>query len=281
MLKGSTQLVAIVGTPIAQVKSPENFNAWFEREQQDLAMIAMDVRAPDLGHCIALMRGWNNLRGCVVTVPYKQAFAAQIDGLSARSAALRAVNVVRREPDGRLVGDMVDGFGFLNAARQHRFRAAGRQALVVGAGGVGGAIAHALCEAGIARLALMDTDAARQDSLAALLAQAFPAVELLRGCASLADFDLVVNATPVGMGGTGELPLPRELLDSLRSDALAADVVTSPPVTPFLELARARGCRIQTGAEMARAQLEFLGGFIGVMPPVDPAAVLAAELPAG
>lgn len=266
MIKGSTQLVAIIGSPIAQVKSPENFNTWFAAAGADLAMVPMDVRAGELDACIALLRGWQNLRGCVVTVPYKQAFAARADALSERAAALGAANVVRREADGRLVADMVDGLGFLGAAETHGFAPAGAQAVVVGAGGVGSAIAYALCEAGVARLALLDVDAGRQAQLATVLRQRFPQVDLRLECASLAGTDLLVNATPVGMGDSGALPLDPALLQTLDAATHVADVVTSPVITPLLELARARGCTVQTGPEMAKAQLGHLGAAMGVMP---------------
>jgi shikimate dehydrogenase len=270
MIKGTTQLVAIVGSPIAQVKSPENFNAHFESTGQDIAMVPMDVRAEEIDACVALMRGWNNLRGCVVTVPYKQMFAAKVDALSARAAALGAVNVIRRDPDGRLVGDMVDGFGFLGAAKSHGFVPAGARVLVVGAGGVGSAIAHALCEAGAASLTLLDVDAQRQSRLATVLGQAFPAVEIRHHCDDLAGLDLVANATPVGMGDSGALPLDEKLLQTLAPPTLVADVVTTPLITPLLALAQGRGCVVQTGPEMARAQLGHLGAAMGVMPQVRP-----------
>lgn len=266
MIQGTTQLVAIVGTPIAQVKSPENFNTYFEGTQADLAMVPMDVAPDQIDACVALLRGWRNLRGCVVTVPYKQTFAAQVDELTARACALGAVNVVRREPDGRLVGDMVDGFGFLGAARGHGFAPAGAKVLVVGAGGVGSAIAYALCEGGVASLVLLDVDAQRRERLARVLAQAFPAVQVLDGCDSLAGLDLVANATPVGMGDSAALPLAAALLQTLDASALVADVVTQPPLTPLLALAQSRGCRVQTGPEMARAQLQHLGAAMGVIP---------------
>ncbi|WBY02882.1 shikimate dehydrogenase [Ramlibacter tataouinensis] len=266
MIRGTTQLVAIIGSPIAQVKSPENFNAWFDAAGADLAMVPMDVRAGELDACLALLRGWQNLRGCVVTVPYKQAFATRVDALSRRAAALGAVNVVRREADGRLVADMVDGLGFLGAAQAHGFAPAGARAVVVGAGGVGSAIAYALCEAGVGSLALLDVDAGRQARLAAVLRNGFPEVDLQLECASLAGVDLLVNATPVGMGDTGALPLDPALLQTLGATAHVADVVTSPVVTPLLELARTRGCTVQTGPEMAKAQLGHLGVAMGVMP---------------
>jgi shikimate dehydrogenase len=109
MIQGSTELVAIVGSPVAQVKSPENFNRWFADHQQNVSMLAIDLAQTALDNFVQTLRGWQNLRGCVVTVPYKQLLATCLDSVSERSAALRSVNVIRREADGRLVGDIVDG----------------------------------------------------------------------------------------------------------------------------------------------------------------------------
>lgn len=266
MIRGSTELVGIVGSPIAQVKSPENFNAWFAEHGRDLAMLAIDMQEPALDGFLAALRGWKNLRGCVVTVPYKQVLSTRLDAVSERSAALRSVNVIRREADGRLVGDIVDGEGFLNAARRHRFDPSGKRALVVGSGGVGSAIAYSLCQGGVTRLAIADLSAERVESLCALLRQAFPAIDIGGAYTSLADFDLVVNASPVGMGDTGELPLPQSLLETLSKHCLVADVVTSPEITPLLAFARRMGCTVQTGPEMAFAQVGNLGHFMGVTP---------------
>ncbi|MEE1924685.1 shikimate dehydrogenase [Pseudomonas sp. 148P] len=266
MLHGSTELVAIVGSPITQVKSPENFNRWFQANRHDLAMLPIDIREDALDAFIATLRGWQNLRGVVVTVPYKQALAGRLDEVSERAAALGSVNVIRRQADGRLLGDNVDGEGFLNAACLNGFRAEGKRALVIGAGGVGSAIAWSLCQAGVASLVLSDASAARCQALAELLGKAFARVRIAIGYDSLQGFDLVVNATPAGMGGTGELPLDAAQLDSLDSATLVADVVTSPEITPLLAAARERGCAIQTGPQMVFAQLGNLGHFMGVTP---------------
>lgn len=267
MISGATELVAIVGHPVSQVKSPSNFNEYFEGSGQDLAMIAMDVRAQSIPACVEVMRGWENLRGCVVTIPHKQAFGSLVDELSERARILGSVNVVRREADGKLVGDMVDGLGFLNAARVKGFEPRGARALVVGAGGAGGAIAYALCEAGAAELTILDVDASRRDSLACLLQDKFRSVMLPHKKQSLASLDLVVNATPIGMEQAPGMPLPDRLLQSLEVQTLVADVVTSPVLTTFLKFAAAKGCQVQSGPEMARAQLELLGSAMGVMPP--------------
>ena len=266
MISGTTELLAIVGSPIAQVKSPQNFNAWFERHGKDASMIPIDLDSRSVDQFIDAMRAWRNLRGCVVTVPYKQDMAARVDLLSDRARALGCVNVIRREADGTLIGDMVDGDGFINASRGHGFEPAGARALVIGAGGVGSAIAWSLCEHGVTSITLTDLDASRTQRLCALLATRFPAVVTGSRVESLASFDLVVNASPVGMSGNETLPLPPQQMATLRAGILVADVVTSPDVTRFLEVAREAGCRIQTGAEMALAQFGNLGAFMKMTP---------------
>ncbi|APE99336.1 shikimate dehydrogenase family protein [Pseudomonas putida] len=266
MIRGSTELVAIVGSPIAQVKSPENFNTWFTHNNCNLAMLPIDLHEAALDSFAGTLRGWQNLRGCVVTVPYKQALANRLDGLSERAAALGSVNVIRRERDGRLLGDNVDGAGFLGAARKHGFEPAGKRALVIGCGGVGSAIAYALGEAGIASITLSDPSTARMGAVCELLGSAFPGLTISTQFSGLEDFDLVANASPVGMGNSAELPLFAALVATLQPDTLVADVVTSPEITPLLNRARQVGCAIQTGPEMAFAQLGHLGAFMGVTP---------------
>jgi shikimate dehydrogenase len=266
LITATTTLVVMVGSPIAQAKSPGNFNRWFAERGLDLTMLPIDLQHTALPAFIATLRGWQNLRGCVVTVPYKQAVVGLLDQVTERAALLGAVNVIRREADGRLLGDNVDGAGFIGASRAHGFEPAGARALVLGAGGVGSAICHALCAAGLRSLVLTDPDSTRAAALARLLRQAFPSVEIGHEFTALADFNLVANASPVGMDGSGELPLPVQMLATLQPGTLVADVVTSPPITAFLEQARAAGAIVQAGAEIARAQMGDLGHFMGVMP---------------
>lgn len=276
MISGTTKIVGLIGQPVAQVKMPSFLNPYLERVGQDAAVVPFDVPPADLAHYVGVLRHSANFLGTLVTVPHKQAFARQIDGLSARAQALGAVNVVRREADGSLHGDHVDGFGFLNASRRHGFTPAGRSALVVGVGGAGSSIAYALCEAGVRDLYMIDVDKDRLQAMRSLLRRTFPAVELQTECSSLTRFDLVLNATAVGMRADDPMPLPDELLATLDPATLVGDVVTLPAETPLLRFARTRGCRVQAGAEMTEAAMGFIGAFLRVMPPVRPlAAVLA------
>ncbi len=180
--------------------------------------------------------------------------------------------MIRKLADGRLQGDMLDGVGFQLAAEAQGFQPAGKQALLSGCGGVGSAIAWGLCEAGIRQLALHDQNPTTRQRLHDLLAEAFPAVQLSALPDTLHGVDLLVNGSPAGMAGFDELPLPQALLDTLDSATHVADVVTAPVMTPLLTFAAARGCRVQTGPEMALAQMTLMGQFIGAIPPAQGAA---------
>lgn len=266
MISGFTQVVAVIGHPIAQVKSPENFNRYFADQLMDSVMIPVDIAPEAVADYLKALRGWHNMCGVLVTVPHKQRAATLVDELTPRARHLNAVNAIRKLADGRLQGDMLDGIGFQLAAEAHEFHPAGKKALLSGCGGVGSAIAWGLCEAGISQLALYDQNPATLQLLRNRLATHFPHVHLTDLPATLNDLDLVVNGSPAGMAGFDPLPLPQALLETLSPSTHVADVVTAPAITPLLTFARDRGCVIQTGPEMALAQMKLLGQFIGVIP---------------
>lgn len=266
MVSGFTQVVAVIGHPITQVKSPDNFNHYFAGHGIDTVMIPVDIAPQAVADYLNALRGWHNMSGILVTVPHKQRVAGLLDSLTPRARHLNAVNCVRKLPDGRLEGDMLDGVGFQRAAESHHFKPAGKRALLSGCGGVGSAIAWGLCEAGIHSLTLYDRDDASRQRLENRLATHFPTVHLSRLPDSLAEFDLVVNGSPAGMAGFDPLPLSQELLATLNAQTHVADVVTAPVITPLLAFARERGCTTQTGPEMALAQMHLMGEFIGAIP---------------
>ncbi len=141
MVSGFTQVVAVIGHPITQVKSPENFNHYFASQHLDKVMIPVDIAPEAVADYLNALRGWRNMSGILVTVPHKQRVAGLLDTLTPRARHLNAVNVVRKLADGRLEGDMLDGVGFQRAAQAHGFQPAGKRALLSGCGGVGSAIA--------------------------------------------------------------------------------------------------------------------------------------------
>ena len=267
LVHGSTRVTFIIGHPIAQVSSPTLFNRRFEDLGLDSVMIPADIASEQLALFLPLLRSWDNADGCVVTIPHKRAVVEHLDELTERAQRLQAVNVIRRMPDGWLTGDNVDGLGFLNAAGAHGFDPKGRSALVTGCGGAGSAIADALCDSGIRCLTVTDVDPERAAWLTGVLGAAFPSVALAVSVDDdLSRFDLVANASPVGMGGPDELPIPASAIATIRADALVADVVTKPAMTLFLQLAQQGGRVVQQGPETAAGQTELLGRFMRCLP---------------
>jgi shikimate dehydrogenase len=259
---GRTLVYPMIGHPTIQVKSPTTFNRYFAEKNVDGVMIAIDVPPDEVGHFFSLLRGWLNCPGCVVTIPYKQEAARQSDELSPRARDLGAVNVVRRTGEGRLIGDMVDGIGFLEALRLHGFDVKGKRVVVFGAGGAGSAIAYSAAESEATELVVIDTDTVRQQNLLDLISSQYPSVVLSDRILSLSGFDLAINATPLGMNGDPHVPFP---LDTLESRTLVADVVTEPEITPWLGGAKARGCPVQTGYEMTLGQFTIMGRHMGIV----------------
>jgi shikimate dehydrogenase len=171
-----------------------------------------------------------------------------------------ACNAVKRLPDGRLVGDMFDGAGFVRGVQRKGFDVTGKRVLVVGTGGVGCAIAASLAGAGIAAISLFDVNTAGCLALAKRLKDHYPPIDVRTGSNDPAEHDLVVNATPMGMNEGDPLPMD---VSRLSPDTFVGEVVMKTETTAFLAAAQARGCRTQVGTDMLYEQipayLEYFG----------------------
>jgi shikimate dehydrogenase len=249
-LSGETRLHVIVGDPVGQTKSPAGLTAEFAARRVDAVCVPVHVTADDFDAFMAAAKRIHNLDGIVVTIPHKFAALRHCDEVSARAHVLGSVNVLYRIAAGRWRGDMTDGVAMAAALEKAGCELAGRRALLVGAGGAGSAVALALIEAGVAMLAIAEVDAARRDSLIARLATRYPG-KAAAGSSDPAGFDLIVNATPVGMAPDDPLPVDIERLDKA---ACVADLITRPVVTPLLDAARRRGALIVTGTDMFAVQ---------------------------
>ena len=267
LVTGTTAVIGIIGNPIVQVKSPGVMNQYFADRGLNTVLVPIEIAPDGIPAFLRTIKAWTNLKGIIVTVPYKQVMASLLDRLTPRAHRFGTVNVLRRDCDGGLEGEMLDGVGFIAAAELHGISVAGKRSAVVGAGGVASAIANSICENGAASLRIHDLDQAKRDRLIATLQRAFPGIDIGAGLPDLASTDILVNGTPVGMNGDPHLPLPDAILAGLAAKTFVADVVTAPTMTPFLTLARQRGCTIQTGVEMTETQLLPLARFMGVAAP--------------
>ena len=260
MISGSTSLIAHIGFPTHSFKAPMIYNPYFEAAGIDAVVVPMGCEAPQFPAFLKALFSLTNITGALITMPHKVTTTGLLDELSPTARIAGACNAVRRRADGKLIGDMFDGEGFVRGVLRKGCKLAGARALVVGAGGVGSAIAASLAAAGAGALALFDAHAESATSLAARINAHYPAITVSTGSNDPAGFDLVVNATPMGMNDGDALPLDVARLDAA---TFVGEVVMKSEMTAFLKAAAARGCRCQIGTDMLFEQipayLEFFG----------------------
>jgi shikimate dehydrogenase len=260
MLRGTTTLIAHLGDPIGPVKSPMIYNPYFERAGIDAAVVPMGVTARDYPAVFDALFRLVNIRGALVTMPHKVTTVALLDARSTAVEIAGSCNAVLRGDDGRLHGDLFDGAGFVRGVERKGFSLQGARCLVVGAGGVGSAIAGALAMSGVSHLMLFDQRADNARTLEARLASHFPRLDLQTGGRDPAGFDLVVNATPLGMNDGDPLPFD---VARLSSKTFVGEVVMKQQFTPLLRAASERGCPIQVGTDMLFEQIPLYLEFFG------------------
>ncbi len=257
-LNGASRVHFIVGDPITQVKSPGGVTEAFHAMGLNAYVMPAHVTPADLSTWVAGVSLTRNLDSIIVTVPHKFAARSLCATATDRAAFVGAVNVMRRNPDGSWQGDMCDGLGFISAMRKNGGEPLGKRALLVGAGGAGSAIAHALVVNGVRQLAIHDEDGVRRKALIDRL-QALGQCEVVSGTPDPTGFDLVLNATPVGMKPADPYPIE---VAQLTASMFVGCVITAPAITPLIAAAREKGCSTSTGADMFAQVRDHLLAFL-------------------
>lgn len=257
-ITGHTRLYAIIGDPIAQVRSPETMTQGFATEGLDAVCIPAHVPVERFDTIIPALLALGNLDGVLVTVPFKARMAAFADRLGRAATTIGAVNALRRESDGSWTGDMFDGIGFVRGAERKAARLRGRRVALFGAGGAGSAIACALAEAGVQSIDVIDTDAAKATTLVENLGPSFPDCALAAVKGLREDVDMVVNASPVGMRPDDGLPGD---IGPLAPGTLVGDVVITAAPTALIRHALRCGCPWVDGRDMHGGQVDALIAF--------------------
>jgi shikimate dehydrogenase len=260
MIDGDTKLIAHIGYPTASFRAPSIYNPWFARRGINAAVVPLGVTSESFREAFPQICRFTNFHGALITMPHK---AVVVDWLDEASAAVRvagASNAVRRGGDGKLIGDMFDGEGFVRAAAAAGRNIVGQCVLIFGAGGVGSAIAAACANAGASEIALTDTRAGAAERLADRLRVNYPELIISLDSNDPSGFDIAINATPLGTYPGDPLPMDASRLSR---SALAGEVVLKPAMTAFLAAAKARGVACVTGLDMLFEQipvyLEFFG----------------------
>lgn len=257
-ITGATRLYAIIGDPVAQVRSPEVFTQRFAERGVDAVMIPVHVPADRVDAIAPALLALGNLDGVLVTVPFKARMAAYATRVGVTAETIGAVNALRREADGSWTGDMFDGVGFVRGAERKGERIAGRRVTLLGAGGAGSAIACALAQAGVTSIDVVDTDAQKAARLVETLTRAFPRCAFAAAHGVREGVDMIVNASPVGMRPDDGLPAAIGRLDA---KTLVGDVVITPTPTALIRHAMECGCAWIDGRDMHGGQVDALLAF--------------------
>lgn len=260
IIDGNTEFIAHIGYPTYAFRAPLIYNPWFSKVGINAIVVPMSCQIDPYPRFLRSVFNLDNIRGALITMPHKVCTVGMVDEVLPTAAIAGACNAVRRLADGRLQGDMFDGEGFVRGLKRKGFDPKSRRTLVVGAGGVGSAIAASLAAAGVLEMDLFDVNVASAKALASRLLQHYPSMTIRTGSNDPAGYELLVNATPMGMKDGDPLPVD---MSRVAASTFVGEVVMKTDMTAFLRAAQARGCRIQMGSdmlyEMIPAYLEFFG----------------------
>ena len=259
---GSTDVYLILGDPVEQVLAPEIFNPLFALLGINAVLVPVCVAPEHLSEFVKTAFLAKNVKGLWVTIPHKTPVMAVLSRCSELALRAGAVNAIRRHADGSLEGGLFDGEGLIASLDYFQMPYTAKKVLIIGAGGAAAAIGASLAlgPRAAAEMAFYDPTPAKAQDLAHHLTHPGSAYVRAAHSSDPSGFDLVINASPLGLKPTDPLPC-----DVSRLDAHAAlmDIVMKNQPTPVVRSARARGLNGQPGFEMmiqqAALYLEFFG----------------------
>jgi shikimate dehydrogenase len=260
-ITGNTAVYLIVGDPVAQVRAPEVFNLVFRHCGIDAVLVPARVAPEQLGNFIRTVFQAGNVQGMFLAIPHKAPAMQVLDESSVLARAAGAVNAIGRDAQGRLVGGLFDGQGFVSALRYFGVQPKGRRALVLGAGGGASAIAASLAAENATSVSLFDPVPGKAAEVAARITAHLP------GCDTKAvdsndpaGYDLVVNASPLGLRADDAMPCD---VARIEPGTTVIDILMKNQPTPFVRAARKRELAAHPGFEMLIQQTPHYLDFFG------------------
>lgn len=258
-ISGKTHLVSMIGSPVSHSVSPATHSLAYKKLGIDAVFLVFDIGNEDLPAVMSAFRAMDGWDSTTVTMPCKQAIIPFLDDLSPEAKLSGAVNVVKKEIDGRIVGYNADGAGFMNNLINHHVKIAGSTMTLLGPGGAGSAI---LAQAALDGVARIDAFARKGGSsyteafaLKERIEQAtsckvniYPFEDEAQLKRSIEESDILANCTNVGMGnGNTNTPIPSSLI---KPGMIVAEVINTPRETQLLKEAKELGCRTFGGLGM-------------------------------
>jgi shikimate dehydrogenase len=266
-LNGSSDIYLILGDPVEQVRAPESFNLIFATLGINAVLVPVHLPALAVQEFVRAVFSTRNIKGLFLTIPHKSLVMDMLDECSELGRLAGAVNAVRCDAQGRLVGELFDGEGFVHSLNGYNIRYTGKRVLMLGAGGSAAAIAASLVspasrasQGGAAEVVFFDPAPGKASELAGRLHAASAASVYAQDSNDPAGFDLIVNASPLGLQDTDPMPCD---VSRISPQAALVDILMKNQPSPLVRAARARGLVAHPGFEMMIRQgalyLDFFG----------------------
>ncbi|MBO5371416.1 MAG: shikimate dehydrogenase [Lachnospiraceae bacterium] len=257
-ISGKTGLLALIGSPVGHSGSPAMYNYSFEKLGLDYAYMAFDIKIPEVKDAIAAMRTFR-MRGCNVTMPCKTEVVKYMDELSEAARIIGAVNTIVNE-DGRLIGHMTDGEGFVDNLKDHGVDIKGKKITVAGGGGAATAIQVQCALSGAREISIfnikdeffqrtLDTAEKIRKSCPECEVNVYDIADQAKMKEEMQSSDVFANATIVGMKPMENESVVKDLT-SFHKDLVVCDAVYNPKETKLLREAKEAGCKCVTGEGM-------------------------------
>jgi shikimate dehydrogenase len=253
---GASRVVFILAHPAGHVGAPRHYTPYFREQGLDWHMVPLDIAPKHLAETIRTLATSASVVGFNLTMPHKPAAFELCDAVTPAAGFEGVVNTIRVEKDGRFSGESSDGGGFIGAAREAGVFDPERRTTIIGAGGAGRAICHALASAGLKRLRILNEVPGPVEALATKLRGKFPDLDIKLD-EEFGDTGLLVNATPLGLHATDAMPMAPSRLPN---DCAVFDIIAGRR-TEFMNAAAARGLKVVDGVAMIRHQLPIQTAF--------------------
>jgi shikimate dehydrogenase len=260
-VSGKTRLYGIVGHPIEQVRSPEMFTAEFAVRGHEGILLPFHVLPDDFDSVVPALMRMPNLDGLIFTIPFKQRAMAMAQDIGPNARIVGAINALTRSKTGSWKAEIFDGIGCIEGIRRRGVLFKGISAMLIGAGGAGSAIAIAIAHEAPQRLRLFDPDENRLRDLADKVRSVDSGIHVETGSPQHEGFDILLNASPVGMLDDARCPIAAE---AFAPSLVVFDAIVKPETTPLLALAERSGCMTIRGREMMRGQISRMTDFFGI-----------------
>ena len=260
---GSSKIYGCIADPIDHVKAPTIFTTIFQEINIDAVLVPIHTNGDNLEYVINALKLIKNFAGMTVTIPHKTAVANLCDHLESDAKFTQSVNWIKFDNERKLIGNNFDGKGFTTGFKLQNYLLKNKRVCLFGAGGAGISIACSIVREDIKSLKIINRDMNKAYNLLSKIKSISKDLEVdvvnSKNDYSLSEYDIIINATSLGLKKYDQLPFD---VEKSSSKAIIADIIMQPEETELLKRAKKLGRSIHYGKYMIESQIDLAGKFL-------------------